>query len=144
MRRLKNHDVEKSVTEDFFNQMKTWASQFAPFEARSRRIKGEAEANALCPDAPAYQKKVEQVLAGAVQTCAQGAMDKSRFEFMIQVGVDGVPQDGWAQDPTPVGQCVLKRVFESSVKKEAMFAKPPHPDYWIKLAFDPGVSVAAE
>jgi hypothetical protein len=139
-----NYDIEKWITEEYFNQMKTWASEFAPFEARSRKIKGEAEANALSPDGPAYQKKVEQALAGAVQTCAQGAINKSRFEFMIQISGDGVPKDGWAQDPTPVGQCVLKSVFESSAKKEAIFAKPPRADYWMKLAFDPGVSVAAK
>ena len=138
-----NYDKDKWVTEDYYNQMKSWASQFAPLEARSRKIKAEAEANALAPDGPVYRKKVEQALAGIVQTCAKGADDKSKFEFMIQVGEDGVPKDGWAQDPTAVNQCVLKNIYDSSVKKEALFAKPPHADYWMKLAFDPGVSVAA-
>ena len=45
-----NYDIEKWITEEYFNQMKTWASEFAPFEARSRKIKGEAEANALSPE----------------------------------------------------------------------------------------------
>lgn len=139
-----NYDIEKWITEDFFNQMRTWASQFAPLEARSRKIRAEAEANALSPDGPAYQKKAEQALASVAQACAKGVDDKSKFEFMLQVGEDGIPKDGWAQDPTAVGQCVLKNIYDSSVKKEALFAKPPHADYWMKIAFDPGVSVAAK
>jgi len=63
---------------------------------------------------------------------------------MLQIGEDGIPKDGWAQDPTAIGQCVLKSIYDSHVKKEALFRKPPHPDYWIKLAFDPASSVATK
>ena len=139
-----NHDIEKWVTEDFFNQMKTWASQFAPLEARSRKIKQEADANALSPTGPQYQKKVEQALATILQECTKGADDRSQFEVMLQVGGDGIAKDAWMPHPTGVGNCVLKNVYDSSVKKEALFAPPPHADYWIKLALDPGVSVATK
>jgi hypothetical protein len=60
------------------------------------------------------------------------------------VGGDGIAKDAWMPHPTGVGTCVLKNVYDSSVKKEALFAPPPHGDYWIKLAFDPGVSVATK
>jgi len=63
---------------------------------------------------------------------------------MLQIGEDGIPKDGWAQDPTAIGQCVLKSIYDSHVKKEALFRKPPHPDYWIKLTFDPAASVATK
>ena len=139
-----NHDIEEWVTEDFFNQMKTWASQFAPLEARSRKIKQEADANALSPTGPQYQTKVEQALAKILQECAKGADDRSQFEVMLQVGADGIAKDAWMPHPTGVGNCVLKTVYDSNVKKEAMFAPPPHGDYWIKLALDPGVSVATK
>lgn len=139
-----NYDIEQWVTEDFYNQMKTWASQFAPLEARSRKIEAEVEANALSPDGPAYQKNAEQALASTVQACAKAADDKSKFEFMLQVATDGIPKDGWAKHPTAIGQCVLKSIYDSSVKKEAIFAPPPHADYWMKLGFNPGDSVAAK
>ena len=139
-----NYDIEKWITEEYFNQMKTWATQFAPLEERSRKIKAEAEANALSPDGAGYQKKVEQRLAANIQNCAKEGDDKSRFEFMIQVGADGIPKDGWAQQPTAIGQCVLKNIYDSHVKNEALFPKPPRGDYWMKLSFDPGASVAAK
>jgi len=139
-----NHDIEEWVTEDFFNQMKTWASQFAPLEARSRKIKQEAEANALSPTGPQYQTKVEQAIAKILQECAKGADERSRFDVMLQVGADGIAKDAWMPHPTGVGNCILKNIYDSSVKKEALFAPPPHGDYWIKLAIDPGVSVATK
>jgi hypothetical protein len=139
-----NFDKEEWVTQDFFNQMKTWASQFAPHEDRSRKIKQEAEANALSPTGPQYQTKVEQALAKILQECAKGADDRSQFELMLQVGGDGIAKDAWMPHPTGVGNCVLKNVYDSSVKKKALFKRPPHTDYWIKLALDPGVSVATK
>jgi len=63
---------------------------------------------------------------------------------MLQIGSDGIPLDGWGQNPTAVGQCVLKSIYDSNGKKEALFAKPPHADYWMRMAFNPGVSVAAK
>ena len=139
-----NYDIDTWITEDYFKQMKTWASQFAPLESRSRKIEAEAEANALSPDGPVYQNKAEQALASIVQACAKEADDKSPFQFMLQIAADGIPKDGWAQEPTSVGQCVLKNIYDSHVKKEALFTQPPHPDYWIKLSFDPAASVAAK
>ena len=61
-----NYDIDKWVTEDYFKQMKTWASQSAPLEARSRKIQAEAEANALSPEGPVYQNKTEATLANIV------------------------------------------------------------------------------
>jgi hypothetical protein len=139
-----NFDKEDWVTQDFFNQMKTWASQFAPHEDRSRKIKQEAEANALSPTGPQYQTKVEQALAKILQECSKGADDRSQFELMLQVGGDGIAKDAWMPHPTGVGNCLLKNVYDSSVKKKALFKRPPHADYWIKLALDPGVSVATK
>lgn len=139
-----SYDIDVWVTEDYFKQMKTWASQFAPMETRSRKIKGEADANALSPDGPVYQKKTEETLASIVQSCAKEADDKSPFQFMLQIGADGIPKDGWAENPTAIGQCVLKNIYDSHVKNEAPFTKPPHPDYWMKLAFDPAASVATK
>ena len=139
-----NFDIEEWVSQDFFNQMKTWASQFAPLEARSRTIKQEAAANALSPTGPQYQTKVEQALAKILQECTKGADDRSQFDVMLQVGADGIAKDAWMPHPTGVGNCVLKNVYDSNVKKEALFTPPPHADYWIKLALDPGVSLATK
>lgn len=139
-----NYDIDQWVTEDFFKQMKTWASEWAPVEARTRKIEAEAEANALTPEGSAYQKKAEEALASIVQGCSKEADDKSRFSFMIQIAADGIPKDGVPEDITTVSRCVAKSLYDSSMKKEAIFAKPPHADYWMKLAFNPASSVATK
>lgn len=139
-----NYDVERWGTEDYFNQMKTWASEEAPGEARNRKIEAEAETNALTPDGAAYQKAGEQALATIAQQCAKDAQDKSRFAFMFKIGADGVPNDGWVDGITDVSRCVAKSISNSKAKKQSLFPKPPHPDYWIRLAFDPGVLVATD
>jgi len=139
-----NYDVDVWVTEDFFHQMQAWAADLAPAEARARRIEGEAEADAVTPEGSAYQKKVEQGLASIVQACAKGTDDRARFAFVLQIGVNGVAKDGWADDITDVSRCVMKNISDSKAKPQAFFAQPPHPDYWIKLAFDPKVFVATQ
>jgi hypothetical protein len=139
-----NYDEEKWITEEFFKQMKEWAANMAPAEARSRKIEVEADANAQTPEGSAYKKQAEQAVTSLVQECAKGAEDKSRFGFMLQIGQDGIPKDGWVEEITSVSRCLAKSMYDSSQKKEALFAKPPRADYWIKLTFDPGVSVAAK
>jgi len=137
-----HYDIEKWMTDDFFKQMKNWAADVAPVDARSRKIEEEAAANELSPEGSAYQKKAEQALAGMVHECAKGTEDKSLFKFIFQISTDGVPKDGWVEDITTVSRCFVKNIQDSSVKKQALFPKPPHADYWIKLTFDPRVSVA--
>ena len=137
-----NYDESKWMTKDYFNQMKGWATQFAPLEARSRVMMQEATANAVSPAGPPYQKNVEQSLAKMVQQCAASTADHAPFEFMVQISAEGIAKDGWMGHPTVIGNCVLKQIYDSSVKKEAMFPAPPHADYWMKLVLDPAVSVA--
>lgn len=139
-----NVDLEDWVTQDFFNQMKTWASAFAPAEAHSREIMKESDANLQSAEGPQYQKRITQALATALHDCAKGADDRSPFEVMLQVSAEGVAQDAWMPHPTGVGNCILKTLYDSSVKKQALFAPPPHANYWIKLDLDPGVSVATK
>ncbi len=139
-----NFDIEKWIEADFFKQMKDWAANMAPAEARTRKIEAEAEANATSPEGAAYKKQAEQAIASIVQECAKGAEEKSPFSFMLQIGADGIAKDGCAEDITTISRCVAKSLYDSSQKKEALFSKPPHADYWIKLTFDPGVSVAAK
>ena len=139
-----NYDIEKWITDDFFKQMKEWAANVAPAEARSHKIEVEAEENALTPEGSAYKKQAEQAVANIVQECAKGTEEKSQFAFMLQIGTDGIPKDGWVVDITAVSRCFAKSLYDSSQKKQALFAKPPHADYWIKLMFDPRVSVAAK
>lgn len=139
-----NCDESKWMTQDYFNQMKGWAAQFAPLEARSRVMMQEATANAVSPAGPPYQKNVEQSLAKIVQECATSTADHTPFEFMVQISAEGIAKDGWMRNPTVIGNCVLKQIYDSSVKKEAMFPAPPHADYWMKVALDPAVSVAVK
>jgi hypothetical protein len=139
-----NYDIEKWMTEEFFKQMKTWAANVAPAEARSHKLEVEAEANTLTPEGSAYKKQAEQAAASVVQECAKGTEEKSRFEFTLQIGSDGIPKDGWMKDISAMSQCFAKSLYDFSQKKQALFSKPPHPDYWIKLTLDPRVSVAAK
>jgi len=58
-------DKQAWTTEVYFNQNKTWATQIAPAEARSRGILQEAAANLQSEGGAQYQKNMEQAIAAA-------------------------------------------------------------------------------
>ena len=139
-----NWDKDAWMTQEYFNQNKTWAAQVAPAELRSRGLLKEAAANLQGVGGAAYQKSVEQALLPFVKQCVQSSGDdQEKFNIIVQVGKDGSPEDAWPRKPTAIAQCVLRELFESHVKKETPFPVPPHPAYWLDLQLDPAVARAA-
>lgn len=139
-------DWDKSawMTQEYFNQNKTWAAQFAPSELRSRGILQEAAANAQSSGGAQYEKSIEQALLPFMKQCMQSATsDREKFEIVVQVGKDGSPEDAWPRKLTATAQCVLRELFESHVKKETPFPAPPRPSYWLDLQLDPAAVSAA-
>lgn len=83
-------DKQAWTTEVYFNQNKTWATQIAPAEARSRGILQEAAANLQSEGGAQYQKNMEQAMLPLMRQCAQSSNDdQGKFELVVQVAKDG-------------------------------------------------------
>jgi hypothetical protein len=63
--------------------------------------------------------------------------DLGKFEFLVQIGRDGIAQDAWMTRPSAVATCLMQELGASRAKKEALFPLPPHDAYWIILDLDP-------
>jgi hypothetical protein len=139
-----NWDRDTWRTEDWFKQNKAWAAQFAPGEARARAIKQEARANLQTAGGFAYKKDFDLAFAALEQLCVQKAgNDPGKFEFLVQVGKDGIAQDAWMTHPSAVANCLMKELGASIARKEKLFPFPPHDSYWIILDLDPAAFKAA-
>jgi hypothetical protein len=139
-----NWDKDAWITEDYFNQIKTWATQIGPAEARSRAILDEAAANLQSAGGAQYQKNIEQAFLPMMRQCSQGAGgDQQTFELAVKVGQDGGPEDVWPRRPTAMAQCLMKQLYEAHIKKEKPFPVPPHPAYWLDLHLDPAAVSAS-
>jgi hypothetical protein len=133
-----NWDQNTWITETYFNQIKSWASQIGPLEAKSRAVMQEASANEQSPEGSRYKEQVEKQFAAFVQQCAQGPdVDLQKFVFMLMVGKDGTPENGWMPHPTAMMSCLTKELMTAQIKKETPFPPPPHPSYWLRLVMDP-------
>jgi hypothetical protein len=133
-----NWDRNTWITEDYFNQIKSWASQLGPLEAKSRAVMQEAATNEESPEGSRYKEQVEKQFAAMVQQCAQGPdADLQKFVFMLMVGKDGTPENGWMPNPTAMMGCLTKQLMMAQIKKETPFPPPPHPSYWLRLVMDP-------
>jgi hypothetical protein len=139
-----NWDPYAWSNQAFFNQNKAIAAQFAQLEARSRTLIDEAATNLQKPGGMQYQKDVEQSISKWMRQCVKDDTDRTKFNFMLQVAADGGPQDAWLPNPTSIGNCLLKHMYDAHVKNETPFTAPPHPGYWLKLELDPATSVAAK
>jgi hypothetical protein len=128
----------------FFNQNKAIAEQFAQIQAHSRALVDEAAANLQKPGGMQYQKDVEQSISKWMQQCVKDDTDRTKFDFMIQIAADGGPQDAWVPNPTSIGNCLLKHMYDAHVRNETPFTAPPRPGYWLKLELDPATALAAK
>jgi hypothetical protein len=133
-----NWDRNAWITEDYFNQIKGWASQVGPLEAKSRAVMQEAATNEQSPEGFRYKAQVEKQFTALVRQCTQGPdADLQKFEFMLMVGKDGTPENGYMPHPTGVMGCLVKQLMTAQIKKETPFPPPPRPAYWLRLVMDP-------
>ncbi len=69
--------------------------------------------------------------------------DPGKFEFLVQVGKDGIAQGAWMTHPSAVANCLMKELGASNARKEKLFPFPPHDSYWIILDLHPAAFKAA-
>jgi len=141
-----NWDQETWRTEKYFNQSKQWATGMAPSEMRQRSLIQEATNNTQTPEGARYQKEIEQRFAPFMRQCAQTAGDDRRkFEFVIEITVDGRLQDALTNHlPAPITNCLMEKIAMSEVNtKQKPFPPPPHAGYWLKVELDASAFVAA-
>lgn len=133
------------VTEDWFKSNRDTATQIAPLQTKARAYRQEAEANMKTPAEHAYEAVFQPKFAALEQSCVNDAKgDSSKIEFLIQVGKEGSPEEAHTEkQPTPFVACLLKKLYESYVKKEAVFPPPPSGGYRMILEIDPTTLSAA-
>ena len=133
-----NWDQKTWRTETYFNQTKSWVSQIAPLEAKSRAAMQEASANEQSPEGARYKDQVEKQFAMFVRQCAQGPdADLQKFDLLLMLGKDGTMESSWMPHPTAMMGCLMTQLMTSKIKKDNPFPPPPRPAYWLKLELDP-------
>jgi len=136
-------DTDTWKTEQFFRNNVSWASTIAPMVADDRDRKKMAEANLQTPEGAKYLAAVEQKLAPYMQQCAQeNPSDHQKFEIVTSVVENGSTLQ-WITQATPVANCLLQKVGQTSPNQEKPFPRPPRWPYWIKLELDPAKFMVA-
>lgn len=140
-----NWNKELWVTEAFFKSERDIAAQMAPMQVKARAYRQEAEANMKAPPGQAYLTELQPKLNSFEQTCLNETKgDLSKFDFLIQVGKDGSVQDAHTEiQPNPFALCLMKKLYESYLKKETPFPAPPSDGYKMILGIDPTTLSAA-
>ena len=140
-----NWDKDLWITHEFFAGEKQIAGQTAQLQARARSVRKEAEENMATAQGKTYRADVDQKLAGYEQTCVkQAAAGEQKFELLVLVGKDGGVQDAHTEQmPSSVGMCLMKALYDTSVKKETPLSPPPHDSYWLVIEVDPATRAAS-
>ena len=117
-------DKEAWRTEAWFKQNKDWAAQWAPGEARSRAIKQEARANLQTAEGLSYKKEFDVTFAALERVCVQkSGNDLVKFEFLVEIGKDGIAQNAWMTRPTALASCLMGELGASNARKEKLFPR---------------------
>jgi len=113
-------------------------------QARSRQTIQAAIANQQSPEGAAYKKRVESKFITFVQQCElDNDADLQKFDYVLLVDKEGVPQNGWSLQPTNMRGCLGRQFIAAQMRKEALFPPPPRAAYWVKLEVDPVALKAA-
>lgn len=133
-------DEDTWRTRKYFDGNREYAANIGPMQARSRKMIQEAITNQQSAEGAAYKKQVESKFIAFVQQCAlEKDVDLKKFDYMLLIGKDGIPQNGWSPQPTSMMVCLGKRFMTAQIKKEPLFPPPPRDTYWLKFEVDPFV-----
>ena len=125
-------------SESYFDRSKKWATDLAPFAARMRSHRQEAEANMATGEGAEYRKTFEQRLALPIQQCVQSAAgDGQKFVLLIQVMKEGTIRDVEMPIQTAVVGCLFSELLKFQQPDAVRFPPPPHAPYWVLLEVDP-------
>jgi hypothetical protein len=126
-------------TFQYFSGNRDFAAQIAPHLAKSRAQVADATANRQSPEGALYYQKVAKKFSTLIERCIQTADNNEKFDFMLLVASNGAPAGNWTSRPSNMMLCLQKQLIVAEVKKQAMFPRPPHDSYWLKMEVDPSV-----
>jgi len=132
-------------TEVYFKQTRDSVSQIAPLQLRARAHQKEAEDNMLTPAGSAYRKQIEPKLTSFERSCLKDASgDLHKSELLLMIGKDGTVEGvETPQRPDAFATCVMSDLYSSYMRKEAPFAAPPQPSYWLVVEVDAATLAAS-
>jgi hypothetical protein len=138
-------DEDAWQTHQSFEANRDFAAKIGPMQARSRKEIQEATLNEQSPEGAAYKRQVKAKFILFVEQCAQQTdADLQKFDYLLLLGKDGIPQNGWSPQPTNIMGCLGKQFMTAQIRKEALFPPPPHDKYWVKFEVDPSVYNASK
>ena len=135
-----NWDVDVWYTEDWFKQNRDFAEQMGPILAKIRAFRQDAETNLKSTGGQEYHAEVEAKLMRFEQPCVTAEnIVSAKFQLFVEVGKDGSPTNLHAEtaDVNPMAQCIMKGLYTSYLKKEAVFPTPSKAPYAVVVDVDP-------
>jgi hypothetical protein len=132
-------------SEAYFKQIRDTAAQVAPMQLRARADQKEAEGNMQTPAGAAYRKQVEPKLTSFEQACLKDASgDVHKADLYLKIGKDGSVENAETlKPPDAFTVCVMRALYLSYTQKQAPFAPPPQPSYWLVVEVDPATLAAS-
>ncbi len=130
---------DKWESEKIFQDTRDWAAKAAPLAAQSRAATSEADANEKTPDGAAYKAAFEKKYKQLVQKCVSsvGAAPE-KFATLTSVSKTGSVEDMKVYWNGLAAVCVYSKLKAAKDSHSALFPKPPHGSYWVKLELDAG------
>lgn len=135
-----NWDKQVWITEAWFKQNRDFAAQMAPYFAKIRAFRQDAETNLKSTGGQEYHAEVEAKLMRFEQPCVTAEnIVSAKFQLFVEVGTDGSPTNLHAEtaDVNPMAQCIMKGLYTSYLKKEAVFPTPSKAPYAVVVDVDP-------
>jgi hypothetical protein len=124
-----------------FDQVKKFASEYAPILAQRRAMEAAAEANMQTPEGLAYKVSFEKTYRELAQQCARIEKDsvtqgEGKFETLTSVGAKGTVEDVKIQSTSPAAVCLYQKLHGFQLERATPFAPPPQAPYLVKLELD--------
>jgi Domain of unknown function (DUF4034) len=134
-------DQDTWGSKENFDQVKKFASAYAPIMAKRRAMESAAEANMQTPEGLAYKVSFEKTYKEFAQQCARIEKDsvtqeEGKFETLTSVGATGTVEDVKIQSTNPAASCLYEKLHGFQLEHATPFAPPPQAPYLVKLELD--------
>ncbi len=134
-------------TSSYYESSKQWAKQIAD-AVNAKRVDAEQSAgmNLHTSEGQNYNAEFAEKVTTLMEPCleAAGSIDLPAFELVLKVGKDGTIEDMTGTGVlSPLTKCLGHKLADFQKTKQAVFAPPPQPDYWVRFDFNPKQSTSA-
>jgi hypothetical protein len=137
-------DKDKWKDGKTFRDTRDWAAKAAPMVTKVKAIAAEAEVNEKAPDGAVYKSAFEKKYKQIVQECVQSeGATADKFETYTSVSETGSVEDMKVYWNGQAAICIYSKLKTAKDAHSALFPKPPHGSYWIKLELDAGEFLAS-